>query len=66
MSLPPAAQTLIDQLVMTLGMQALPLEFLEIHFDKDRLAVTVKPRLTFKRPPSPETVNRRERRERHP
>jgi hypothetical protein len=48
-SLPPAAQTLIDQLVQVLGMQALPIESLEIHFDKERIAQTVKPQLSFRR-----------------
>jgi hypothetical protein len=48
-SLPPAAQTLIDQLVHVLGMQALPLESLAIHFDKDHVAQSVKPQLNFRR-----------------
>ncbi len=49
MSLPPQAQTLVDQLVQVLGLQALPLESLQIHFDKDRVAQAVKPQLNYRR-----------------
>jgi len=49
MSLPPAAEALVAQLVQALGLQALPLEFLEVHFDKDGVAQKVKPKLSFER-----------------
>jgi hypothetical protein len=49
MSLPPAVQTRVDEIIMLLGLQALPIESLEIHFDKDRVAQTVKPQLNYRR-----------------
>lgn len=53
MSLTPAAEALVAQLVQALGMQALPLESLEIHFDKDHVAQKVKPKLSFERRKAP-------------
>lgn len=49
MSLPPQAQTLVDQLVNLLGLQALRPESLEIHFDRQGIVQAVKPQLNFKR-----------------
>jgi hypothetical protein len=53
MSLPPQAEALVCQLVQALGLQSLPLEFLEIHFDKDGVAQKVKPKLTYERRKAP-------------
>lgn len=49
MTLTPQVQTLVDQLVQQLGLQATRPESLEIHFDKDGVVQQVKPRLNFRR-----------------
>jgi hypothetical protein len=48
-TIPPAVQTRIDEIIQLLGLQALPLESLSIHFDQERLAQAVKPQLSFRR-----------------
>jgi hypothetical protein len=48
-TLTPQAQSLLDQFVQAIGMQAYPIESLEIHFDKARIAQTVKPKLRIER-----------------
>lgn len=48
-SLPPAVQTRVDEIIQLLGLQALRPESLTIHFDKQGLAQDVKPVLSFRR-----------------
>lgn len=50
MALPPQVQTLADQMIQVLGLQALRPESIEIHFDPHGLVRVVRPRLAFHRP----------------
>lgn len=49
MTLTARAESLVHQLVIELGMQALKPESMEIHFDKAGTPQKVKPRLNFER-----------------
>lgn len=49
MSLPPQVQTLVDQIVQQLGLQALKPSALEINLDREGIVQDVKPVLMFKR-----------------
>lgn len=49
MSLPPAVQSLVSQIVTELGLQALKPSALEINLDRDGTVQDVKPKLVFKR-----------------
>ena len=48
MILPPAVQVHVAQIIQLLGMQAMPLESLEIHLDRDKVAQSIKPQLNFR------------------
>lgn len=49
MSLPPAVQTLVDQLIQQLGLHAMRPESLSIHFDREGVVQAVKPQLSYRR-----------------
>lgn len=49
MSLPPQVQTLVDQIVQHLGLQALRPSGIEINLDGEGIVQDVKPKLTFRR-----------------
>lgn len=45
----PQAQSLVDQLIQALGLQACRVQSLEIHLDRERLVQTVNPTLRIER-----------------
>lgn len=49
MSLPPRVQTLVDQIVQELQLQALKPSALEINLDRDGVVQDVKPKLVYRR-----------------
>jgi hypothetical protein len=49
MSLPPQAETLINQLLTVMGHQSGSVESMAIHFDKQGLVAAIKPTLVYQR-----------------
>lgn len=49
MSLPPAVQMHVEQILQLLALQSVRPESIEIHFDRDGVVQTIKPRLSFQR-----------------
>lgn len=49
MMLPPAVQTLVDQMIQVLGLQAQRPVSLELHFDRDGIVQDLKSTLSYRR-----------------